>query len=275
MNLYEFFIPVEAYSSNHAYMSRGRKRFLSNEARTYKYEIEWFLEHQSELPDIEKIHLDILIGFDRETLFTKKGELKRRDTSDCIKLVEDSFSDFIGKDDKYNFVVHAEKYDAPTPYSFIYLRASEVDENKTEDFYENGRIPYPKDFVREYADFDRREVLGILDKSTKKEINCWERESYVYYIDGELNTEVLQKMDKRDIITILPLEETLVLKKKKKEAVPEDDKKMWLLSEKAIKKSKKYKYVFARDTRNMRCLKCPDDCKVLEPFKADSNLGGL
>lgn len=111
-------------SNNRMYFCRGNRKILTPEYQLFK---EGFTKYVPEPPAWKEL-LDTLPTKGRRSklilhwytdLYYKNGELVRKDSSNIIKPFEDTLSEWLGIDDKYNMVVQANKYVRQYDYDTI------------------------------------------------------------------------------------------------------------------------------------------------------------
>lgn len=99
----KFMVKIQAMSMNHAYPSnRNGRRFLSNEGAAYKGEIIWAAKEAMRGAD--------LMGRTKVTLEFFFNNKRRRDLDNCIKLLLDSMTGIVYKDDSDIQEIHAYRF---------------------------------------------------------------------------------------------------------------------------------------------------------------------
>jgi len=129
--VYNYVLPFSPFESNRAYpTNRKGVRYLDPVAREYKENIIKYSARTDELhnrpvPKWDFVQICMVIYLSPLSMYYKyKDDLKSRDTSNFIKLIEDAYSEYCGLDDKYNLDVLAFKRLSPFDQDFILLELS-------------------------------------------------------------------------------------------------------------------------------------------------------
>ena len=108
-------VPISPVPYNNAYITArfGGHRYLSPQAAEFKADIktafqDWDnLRGKPQLPHFANLAIDCL--FPPRALYYKNGNLRRKDASSFIKLIEDALAEHLQIDDMYNVQVSVSK----------------------------------------------------------------------------------------------------------------------------------------------------------------------
>jgi len=108
-------IPGKIPSSNHIYatVQAGRKtrRVLNKKGKAYKTYVKALVADACrKAGGLRKSRWYKFTLFTYFSLITQKDEVRKRDVSDCIKLIEDATAEALRIDDKHNKRVETEKF---------------------------------------------------------------------------------------------------------------------------------------------------------------------
>ena len=95
-------LPLPPISGNKMYGSnRYGHRYLVREAKDYKEQVMWLCKGET-VDGTKPLCLQLTFYFPYQRYYNKNGTLKRIDTTNYVKLIEDAIAEGMGYDDKQN-----------------------------------------------------------------------------------------------------------------------------------------------------------------------------
>jgi hypothetical protein len=127
-------------TANRMYLPIRGRMILSNVGRQFKQDIEWYrVANRLQVQEISEhcvravqsgqlLCIDREFFFQRSTIFTKKGEVKRHDLTNKIKALDDGLSSILQVDDRYIFKCSSTKQISPDPLrEYVDVKVSFLD----------------------------------------------------------------------------------------------------------------------------------------------------
>ena len=118
----QFEIPGHPPTTNHLFINRGRLRVNSPEYRRYEAEVAGIvLQHVDfdAFRSMAEMQYELTIELQAESWLTKNGRVKKPDTPNLIKAVEDSLTKPMGIPDQFNVRTLVYKSNGPRDWTKV------------------------------------------------------------------------------------------------------------------------------------------------------------